>query len=121
LTRNVERFLPRKNRAIRRIDPQWQSLEVGDVVPDWGGKHETFEVLALDPGCSIVYWSQRGKTKLTWTITVVPTGTGSRIYFRLRLAPVKRKWIANSIGDFMDAWTIAWMADGLRERLSEIG
>ncbi|HET6153342.1 MAG TPA: hypothetical protein VFE15_10310 [Marmoricola sp.] len=119
LTRRVERLIPARNRAIRRIDPQWQSLAVGDVVPDWGGKHETFEVLALDPGASIVYGSQRGKTKLTWTITVVPTVTGTRIFFRLRLAPIKRPWLANSVGDFFDALTIRGMANGLRERLAD--
>lgn len=118
LTRNVERFLPRKNRAIRTIDPRWQDLAVGDVVPDWGGRNETFEVLAIDPGRSIVYGSQRGRTRLTWTITLVPTGDEqTRVFFRLRLAPVKRVWVASSVGEFLDAWTIAWMADGLKERL----
>jgi hypothetical protein len=119
LTRKVERFLPEKNRAIRVLDQQWQGLEVGDVVPDWGGRNETFEVRAIDPGRSIVYWSQRGRTELTWTITLEPTSTGTRVFFRLRLAPVRRKWIALSAGELMDAWTIAWMADGLRERLAE--
>jgi hypothetical protein len=119
LTRGVERFLPRKNRAIRRVDEQWQGLKVGDVVPDWGGKHETFEVRAIDPGHSIVYWSQRGRTELTWAITLVPSATGTRIFFRLRLAPVKRKWIANTLGDFFDALTIRGMGNGLRERLAE--
>jgi hypothetical protein len=119
LTRNVERFVPPKNRALRAVEPQWQQLKVGDVVPDWGGKHETFEVLAIDAGRSIVYGSQRGRTRLTWTITLEPRGAGTRVFFRLRLAPVKRRWIANSVGEFLDAWTIAWMADGLRERLGE--
>ncbi|MFL6159848.1 MAG: hypothetical protein ACJ72D_27485 [Marmoricola sp.] len=119
LTRGVERFLPRRNRAIRVVDPALQNLAVGDVVPDWGGKHETFEVLAIDPATSIVYGSQRGRTKLTWTITLVPSSTGTRIFFRLRLAPVKRKWVARSIGDFFDALTIRGMANGLRERLAE--
>jgi hypothetical protein len=121
LTRGVERLIPRRNRAIRRIDPQWQGLALGDVVPDWGGKHETFEVLAIVPGASIVYGSQRGRTKLTWTITVVPDGAGSRIFFRLRLAPIKRPWLANSVGDFFDALTIRGMANGLRERLADAG
>ncbi|MFL6061022.1 MAG: hypothetical protein ACJ72E_07315, partial [Marmoricola sp.] len=38
LRRRIERFLPRGNRAIRHVDPQWQRLAVGDVVPDWGGR-----------------------------------------------------------------------------------
>lgn len=119
LTRKVERFLPAKNRAVRVVEPQWQQLQVGDVVPDWGGKHETFEVLAIDAGRSIVYGSQRGRTRLTWTITLEPNGSGTRVFFRLRLAPVKRRWVAHTVGEFLDAWTIAWMADGLKERLGE--
>jgi len=120
LRRKVERFVPRGNRAIRVVDPQWQGLAVGDVVPDWGGKHETFEVLELVPEKSIVYGSRRGRTDLTWTITLVPLDARrTRVFFRLRLAPIKRTWIANSVGDFFDELTIAGMAAGLRERLAE--
>jgi hypothetical protein len=121
LRRRVERFLPRGNRAIRHVDPQWQDLAVGDVVPDWGGRHETFEVLAIDPGRSIVYGSRRGRTDLTWSITLVPLDDQrTRVFFRLRLAPIRRKWLAESVGDFVDALTIAGMAAGLRERLAEV-
>ncbi|MCZ4500328.1 MAG: hypothetical protein JWQ74_2883 [Marmoricola sp.] len=119
LTRSVERLVPRRNRATRVVDPQWQDLAVGDVVPDWGGRDATFEVLALDAGRSIVYGSQRGKTHLTWTITMAPAGGGTRIFFRLRLAPIKRVWVATSVGDFFDALTISGMGNGLRERLAE--
>lgn len=122
LRRRIERFLPRGRRAIRHVDPQWQALAVGDVVPDWGGKHETFEALAIDPGRAIVYGSRRGRTDLTWTITLVPVDDHrTRVYFRLRLAPVKRRWLAESVGEFFDALTIAGMVAGLRERLAEAG
>src|ERR1700750_1335738 len=40
----VERMIPRGRRAARAIDDRWQHLQVGDVVPDYGGKRETFEV-----------------------------------------------------------------------------
>lgn len=120
LRRPVERFLPRSRRATRRVEQRWQGLSVGEVVPDWGGAHETFEVLALDPGRSIVYGSQRGRTRLTWSITLTEPDPGeTRVFFRLRLAPVKRRWLAESVGEFFDALTIAGMAAGLRERLRE--
>lgn len=120
LRRRAELLVPRRNRAIRVVDPQWQDLAVGDVVPDWGGKHATFEVLDIVPDRWIVYGSRRGRTDLTWTITLVPLdGERTRVFFRLRLAPIKRTWIANSVGDFFDELTIAGMAAGLRERLAE--
>ncbi|WP_221176324.1 hypothetical protein [Nocardioides marmorisolisilvae] len=120
LRRRIERVLPRKRRALRHVEPRWQGLAVGDVVPDWGGAHETFEVLALDPGRSIVYGSQRGRTRLTWSITLTEQGPGlTRVFFRLRLAPIKRRWLAESVGEFFDALTIAGMAAGLRERLAQ--
>jgi hypothetical protein len=31
----VERFLPRKGRAVREIQPAWQQLQAGDVIPDY--------------------------------------------------------------------------------------
>jgi len=33
LPRSVERFVPRRRRAARRLDVTWQSLVVGDVIP----------------------------------------------------------------------------------------
>ncbi|MFL6024908.1 MAG: hypothetical protein ACJ72O_16330 [Marmoricola sp.] len=120
LRRRIELFLPRARRATRRVEERWQGLGVGDVVPDWGGAHETFEVLALDPCRSIVYGSQRGRTRLTWSITLTEAAPGTtRVFFRLRLAPIKRRWLAESVGEFFDALTIAGMAAGLRERLAE--
>lgn len=120
LTRAVERLVPRSRRAIRYVEPRWQGLAVGDVVPDWGGRDETFEVLALEERRSIVYGSRRGRTELTWSITVVPVDPArTRVFFRLRLAPVKRTWLATSVGDYFDGLTIAGMVAGLRERLAE--
>jgi hypothetical protein len=116
--RSVERFIPRPRRAIRSLDPQWQQLRVGDVIPDYGGKNETFEVAVIEAPHTLVYRSQRGRTEVTWSITLTSAGTKTRVYLRLRLAPVRRKWLANSVGDLFDAVTIAGMAAGLRERLT---
>ena len=59
--RRVERLVPPSRRAPRHVEPRWQGLAaVGDVVPDYGGQHETFQVAALEPGSHVVYTSRRG-------------------------------------------------------------
>src|SRR5512142_3182301 len=45
----AERFLPPGRRAARDIRPAWQRLAAGDVIPDYGGRDETFEVAAIEP------------------------------------------------------------------------
>ncbi|MBE7196000.1 MAG: hypothetical protein INR66_26415 [Gordonia polyisoprenivorans] len=126
LPRSIERMLPRSRRAIRHIDPRWQHLAIGDVIPDYGGREETFEVAALSPGRLIVYVSQRGRTSLSWAILLEPETAGGpathcRVLLRLRLAPVRRRWLARSVGELFDALTIAGMAAGLRERVAAAG
>ena len=120
LPRPVERFLPAGRRALRHLDPRWLQLTAGDVVPDYGGKHATFTVAAIDPPGSLVYWSQRGKTAFTWSITLEPVsgGTSARVFLRLRMAPVRHRVLARTAGEFFDALTIAGMAAGLRDRLA---
>ena len=41
--------------------PQWQRLAAGDVIPDYGGKDETFTVESIAPPYSLVYRSRRGR------------------------------------------------------------
>jgi hypothetical protein len=119
--RSVERFIPAKRRAIRKLDPRWQQLRVGDVIPDYGGAHETFEVAKIVAPTTLVYRSRRGRTEVSWSITLSPTGTAAtRVHLRLRLSPIRRKWLAESVGDLFDLLTIAGMAAGLRERLREL-
>lgn len=125
--RRVERWIPRSRRAIRRIDPRWQLLAVGDVIPDYGGRDATFTVDRIEAQTSIVYRSQRGRTEISWDMSlhdassagaIDTEGVGAtRVHLRLRLAPVRRRWLAESVGDAFDALTIAGMAAGLRERL----
>lgn len=123
LPRAIERLIPAGRRAVRRIGPQWQHIQVGDVIPDYGGKHQTFQVARLQEPESIVYTSQRGKVCLTWSITLEPlaadTPDRTRVFLRLRMAPVRWKRLADSGGEFFDALTVAGMAAGLRERLAE--
>jgi hypothetical protein len=119
LPRSVERLVPPARRATRQVLPQWQGLSVGDVVPDYGGPRETFETVLVEEPRSLVYRSRRGRTELSWAITLTPTGSGTRMHLRLRLAPVRRVWLAESVGELFDALTVAGMAAGLRERLAE--
>lgn len=126
LTRTVERFLPASRRAARAIDARWQDLRIGDVVPDYGGRDASFTVAEIDPPHSLVYRSTRGHTQLTWSITCEPATGGdgagrTRVCARLRLAPVRRVWLARTMGGFFDRMTVAAMAAGLQERVSESG
>src|SRR6476646_439466 len=43
LPAGLERFLPASRRAAWEIHDRWQHLEVGDSVPDYGGKNETVD------------------------------------------------------------------------------
>jgi hypothetical protein len=119
LPRSVERVVPRSRRAVRGVDPRWQGLCVGDVVPDYGGRDESFEVAELHPSSCLVYRSRRGHTDVTWVLHLSPAGPGTRVHLRLRLGPVRRVWLAETVGDWFDGLTIAGMAAGLRERLAE--
>ena len=118
LPRRVEHLLPRSRRAIRHIDPRWQSLEVGAVIPDYGGRNETFTAAEVKQPSSLVYTSVRGRTNITWAIALDPASDGgTRVRLRLRLDPVKRRWLATTAGELIDVLTIAGLAAGLRERL----
>lgn len=115
--RSVERFVPPRRRAARAIGSRWQNLAVGDDIPDYGGPDASFTVAAIDPPSTLVYRSQRGRVAFSWSIVLRAEGTGTRVLLRLRLAPVRRTWLANSLGDRFDLLTVAGMAAGLRERL----
>jgi hypothetical protein len=117
LPRWVERFVPQSRRALRRLDAAYLSLQVGDVVPDWGGKDATFTVARLEPGQHLLYTSTRGHTQLTWCLHLAPEGSGTRMHLRLRLAPVKHRTVAEYGGGLVDRLTVAGLAAGLRERV----
>jgi hypothetical protein len=122
LPRTLERFVPSSRRALRRIDPSLQVLRVGSVIPDWGGRHETFQVAILEPPHALVHTTQRGRTFGSWAIVLTPYdhagAAATHVQLRLRLAPVKRQRLAGTAGELLDASTIAGLAAGLRERLA---
>jgi len=123
--RRIERLLPASRRAGRAIDPRWQALAVGDVIPDYGGRHETFTVAEIERPGTLVYSSRRRAMLLSWSITLrAPDDTGAartRVLLRLRLGPVRRPWLARTAGELIDVLTIAGLAAGLRERLVDGG
>jgi hypothetical protein len=119
LPRSAERLVPPGRRAIRRIDPAMQDLAVGDVIPDWGGRNETLEVVSIQAPQTLVFRSQRGRMAMSWAIHLEPMEAGrTRVVLRLRLGPVRRKWLARSGGELIDLLTIAGLAAGLRERVT---
>jgi hypothetical protein len=121
LPRRVERFLPRGRRAIRVLDPRWATLHVGDIIPDYGGRDETFTVAEIDPARHLVYSSRRGRAKVSWSIVLREAPGGTRVRLRLRMAPIEHIRLARTAGGFIDALTVAGMAAGLRERLEDAG
>ena len=124
LPRTVERLVPRTRRAARSVQARWQGMAVGDVIPDYGGSDASFEAVEVEPpgpeGGHLVYRSERGRVHISWAITLTPVGPGTRMHLRLRLAPVRRVRLADSLGGLFDALTIAGMAAGLRERLRDV-
>jgi hypothetical protein len=118
LPHRVERFLPRSHRALRSVSEPLQHLRVGDVIPDWG-KDATFTVAELHAPAVVVFSSQRGRAAVSWSIFLTPVGTDStRVRLRLRLGPIRHKWLAATAGDLLDLATIAGLAAGLRERVA---
>ena len=54
LPRSLERFIPRSRRPARTFVAIWRHLEVGDILPDYGGKNESFQVAILQPPSALV-------------------------------------------------------------------
>jgi hypothetical protein len=115
----AERWVPEGRRGRRTIDPRLLELTPGDVIPDWGGRHATFHVAIMDPPAVLVHRSARGAMNLSWAIALAPDGAaGTRVHLRLRMAPVRRRWLALTGGELVDALTVAGLAAGLRERVA---
>ena len=119
LPRSVERWLPPSRRALRRLDPRWQGLAVGDVIPDWGGRDETFTVTLLDPPHALVHTSRRGRTDVSWALCLTGTDAGTRLQLRLRLGPVRHPRLVDTLGEAVDWLTVRGLAAGLAERLGD--
>ncbi len=119
--RAVELFIPKSKRGLRYIEPNLQTLEVGQRIPDYGGKTGYFDCFYLDQNKAIGYTSVRGKFTMTWVLTFQPVGTNTRVLIRLRIKTTKPGHsILWSMGKLFDRLTIAGLAAGLTERLKGI-
>ncbi len=115
----AERWVPGPRRGLRAVDPRLQGLAPGDVIPDWGGRRATFHVAVVTAPAALVHRSVRGAMHISWAITLAPEGAGgTRLHLRLRLGGVRRRWLAVTGGELVDALTIAGLAAGLRERVA---
>jgi len=120
LPRVVERFVPRRRRAARRLDPRFADLEVDQTFADWGGRDATLTVSEVSEPHALVFASRRGRTTFSWALALTDLGDGrTRVHSRVRIGPVRRRRLAEYGGGAFDAATISGLANGLRERLSE--
>jgi hypothetical protein len=115
--RCVERAIPSRRRGLRRIEPTLQHLAPGDVIDDWGGRDATFTIVEHTPPTTLVHSSRRGDLRISWAIVVRPSGAGSRVHLRFRIAGVRRVWLVRTGGELADLLTVAGLAAGLRERV----
>lgn len=84
----VERLLRSGIPDISEIRPEWQHLEVGDLVRtnrDIGGKPMGWPVIAVDPGRSLVV-SSRSMPSGTYAFVIEPVDGGTRLIVRDRAA-----------------------------------
>ncbi|MDT7744219.1 MAG: hypothetical protein QOE59_3297 [Actinomycetota bacterium] len=114
----VERPVPARRRALRRIEPTLQQFVRGDVIDDWGGRDATFTIEIHDPPSTLVHSSRRGALRISWAIVLRPEGGGSRVHLRFRIAGVRRVWLVRTGGELADLLTVAGLAAGLRERVT---
>lgn len=134
----IERFLPQTARGAQSILLQFQSLAVGDVVPDYGPGSGTFKVIALEAPHVLVYYSVRqpsagwtwpevddplpaGVLVLSWALILDELDEGqSNLHIRLRANPPGGRMspLMLLLGGFFDYLTIVLLFRGLKERLS---
>ena len=120
LPRSVERVVPPSRRAVRRLVPELQDLRVGETIPDWGGRDATLTLAAMDRNRYLLHTSRRGTVDFTWALVLSPSGrAGTRVHSRVRLGPVRRRWLAEYGGGPFDLLTILGLAHGLRERVAD--
>lgn len=119
LPRWFEIVVPPAKRGLRRIDPAWQNVRAGDVIPDWGGPNATFEIVEHEPPHLIVHRSVRGRLLISWVIRLYEIEPGAtRVHLRFRISGVKRRRLVEYGGGLIDLLTVAGLAAGLRERVS---
>jgi hypothetical protein len=120
----IELAIPRERRGLRHVEPRWQRLAVGDVIPDWGGPAATFEVAVLDPPRALVHRSTRERRdrepiRISWAIVLSPVPAGTRLHLRLRISTLGRRAprLMRTVAGLIDEATVAPLFAGLAERV----
>ena len=110
----IEVAMPRERRGLRHVEPRWQRLAVGDVIPDWGGPAATFEVAVLDPPRALVHRSTRERRdgepiRISWALVLTPSGAGTRLHLRLRISALGRRAprLMTTVAGLIDEATVA--------------
>ncbi len=133
LPRRVEAVLPRSRRALRHLDPAWQSVSVGEQVPDWGPGTPVLRAMTVDPPHAVAYLSLRDRNNghrwpadgcgstpnvlaISWTLVLTELGEGARLHIRLRMR-VRRRSLA-AVGGVFDWLTICGLFAGLKQRVT---
>ena len=118
---SVERWLPPSRRALRHLDPRWQGLAVGDVIPDWGGRDETFTVTLLRPAARAgAHLAARPDRR---QLGAVPRGDGAArpgCSCGCGSARSGHPRLVGTLGEAFDWLTIRGLAAGLAERLGRL-
>lgn len=132
----VERFLPQAARGAWQIIPRFQSLAVGDIVPDYGPGNGVFKVMVLEPPHALVQYTIRQPSAgwtwpevtdplpldvltLSWAMVLSEVALGrTRLHVRLRANyPGWRSPLKMMLAETVDYVTTELMFRGLKERL----
>jgi hypothetical protein len=124
LPARAERLVPDPRRALRRIDPRYQEVRVGDRVPDYG-PGGWFEARIVDPPHALVWWTERGRgLEFSWALVLEPDAGGSRLRVRIRMnrrLGGRTRPLLEGGGELADRAFISLMLAGLRERVGPAG
>lgn len=128
LTSFWEKLLPTSWRPARRIEQQWQKLQIGDRIEDYGtSKDDYFDVIAMEKDKSLVYKSERYSTQFSWAILLHENNTSNGevetvVHLRFRGRIQSTGWKRSIIiwgGNWIDHLTTAPMLAGLAERVEK--
>jgi hypothetical protein len=137
----LERAVPRGRRGLRFLDDDFQKLEPGDEVPDWGPGEPRFRAVIVDPPRALVYLTARDRENsyswpesgppyrdsvlvASWALILSPAAArdraaGTRLHVRLRINQVGKRapWLVARIGGLIDEAAVRPLFAGLAERL----
>ena len=121
LPARAERLVPDPRRALRRIDPAYQSVAVGDRVPDYG-PGGWFEARVVEAPHTLVWWTRRPRDlQFSWALILVAQAPGSLLRVRIRMnrrLGDRLRPVLETGGGLADRAFIELMFAGLRERVA---